>query len=324
MEKCIQSDYSFISAVFRRRDDFSLIIGTFTLNETDFSDYVNLLPQLSQMILPPEVLPFFITAILPYADSLPDELLHSVIARPEFAADDPLFPAGDFVSSQGCLRHITFHIFVHIFPCDPDESLVTSLFSNLVIGCDPLCVFRVLIRAPAEAKREMARLFVFYLQNYPVNRQPLLTFFHLHMRSDSETLSAFALAALEAGVGTEYFLASDCLSIFQDCAFTRPLPGLGFLLEVTKMFPHEQVILDFWGNPLVLSSITDAVLIRHQSAKEFTQFLLAVSREAPEWLVRKTCKYVRHLQCFVMFEQNCRNRFDPDSPVFNALAKYRC
>jgi hypothetical protein len=217
---------------------------------------------------------------------------------------------------------MTLNVFFHVFSCDPDPNLVTSLFRRLVDQENPVDVIRAMIRAPAPARREMCRLFSLYISDFSaVTDEVVLHILKNFMQSDFEIVCEFSLDAVIQGVGIPYFVNLNALTLFLDCAFVHPNPALTFLLEVTTMYHTEQSVVDFWSNPLVLSSITDAILGFHSSSAQFTDFLLAISRDAPEWLVKKLCKYMRHLPCRVAFGQICVTRFSQDSPVIAALNK---
>ena len=323
--KLVDSDVTFAHAVFRRRNDLSLLIEAMSIGEVDREFYSKIVVGLYERKLQKRcdlTLALFLSAVLPNAHIFSESCLASFIQSPDFPSDDPIFPVDDFLASKECLACMNLRVFFHIIAVRPSEDFVTQYLGSVVAAQAPVSVFaEIFSTAEKEGVYDyMKFLFLYYIENAAnLTQEAMRDAIFIFMPGHASTVCDFCLDAITKQIKPELFLNTMALEAFFDHSFLNPSTVLQFLFDVTRCNFDNPAISEFWQSPLTIPSVVDAILSNHACAHDLTEFLLMISRVAPDVFIESIGDHLRDLPCFKQFSQNCKARFPPDSQVIRLL-----
>lgn len=319
ISKLIEYDPSFARAVFRRREDFSILIEAMRIQSIPPAKYGQVILELHEKKLeknPVMALSLFIGMVLPHAHLLNREFLMNIIQSPDFPSNDPLFPVQDFIASRDCVACVNFRVFFHIQAVNPSEDFARQLFGSVIQGHSHASIFHAIFVTAEKVYDHMKFLFLYYIENdSSLTPEMIRDVVLIFMPGRSTVVCDFCLEAIKRNVKPELFLSAMTLEAFFSYAFLHHQAVLHFLFEVSVAYIENEVIAEFWLSPLTMPSVVDAIVNNYPCAYELTEFLLRISLEAPAVFIESISHHLRDLPCFKQFSENCKARFPPDSGV---------
>ena len=303
-----EGDKAFTGCIFRERENYEILTDVFQ-NVSVNEEYVKLVDKIYRRFIDGTkyVLGYFIAAVLPFADFIPDNIISTVINSDTFPSKSPNFPVDLFVKSEKCVRVMNFNVLFDICKNGNNFDLIKEKFNS---NNDVLYLLDVILSSPYELVEQMKPLFIELVSKIDISiYDNFLEITEIHLDENLLLIINLFSAFMEYNE-SDIFLNESLLFLLNDYLFNSPKEILDFFSILTLKYYENESIKLLWKK--VFPSIADHISSGGKYSGIFSEFLIYVVNEYPPYYALKAAKYSAELTTKEHIKKMFISRFTKD------------